>query len=847
MDAVSHHRPDNPISSIHGPQGQTLRRSAGIALLYLILAWVIQAGAVNPFTHLVGGGDAFIQGIAAKTFSTSFCPWNPYVQSGKFVFADVLYQSFYPPSLILLSIFPNTFGFNLFLLIHYAFAGLFVYLYLGSLRLTNYSAFSGGLIFMLCGFMTAHKSHEYILSAAVWLPLTLHFIHRYAERLRVLDLGYAAVPVALSVLAGFPQIALYSTVVAIAYVPFCFAGTPSMQGLKTKVAHIVFAEFVVLGIGGLLGSLPLFSVAATLPAFTRERITYGMFTSDNFPPFQLLTFLIPNLFGGVNRQIPDYAPDTTVFVAEVYAYLGILPLTLALAGLSAWRTARRELKFWSAVAVIALLMSFGGATPIYLLLFHVPVYNLFRVPARHLFEVGLALSVIAAIGLDSLLTPKANAATLARRAFAHISLLLGIAILAVVALRSLAEGWWYLIPDSVHVNYLYTFGAVKQAIIRNLSWNSPTLVMLSLFFALTGGILFLLTRRRLRVTALIAIPILILADTFFAARRMYDNPSTALMYGSASRPESEILRANHFDRDHYRLFPVDFDNGPMARLTSTYHLSTIYPYPLLNVLSALPVINDYGPFWPKRYQAVTGFNAGGGMPIANLQNYKMLSFLGTRYLMVLSAETRQAIEKVTLNIESGRGAAKVFSPIAATPNGITIFENPTVLPRFRFVHRIRAAQDLDDALSWMNRPDFNPAEEAVVEGINTDMQMAPGNILGEKLEATELQWEVETSGRSFFVVADSFFPGWTATVDGQPAPIYAVYGCVRGIQIQTAGRHRVEMRFAPPGLAAGLACSSAGFLILCLLWLGDRTGHLTRIPLGRHLRSSHPRYKEDAV
>jgi hypothetical protein len=595
-----------------------------------MLAWVIQAGAVNPFTHLVGGGDAFIQGIAAKIFSTSFCPWNPYVQSGKFVFADVLYQSFYPPSLILLSIFPNTFGFNLFLLIHYALAGLFAYLYLGSLRLTNYSAFSGGLIFMLCGFMTAHKSHEYILSAAVWLPLTLHFIHRYAERLRVLDLGYAAVPVALSILAGFPQITLYSTVVAIAYVPFCFAGTPSMQGLKTKVAHIVFAEFVVLGIGGLLGSLPLFSVAATLPAFTRERITYGMFTSDNFPPFQLLTFLIPNLFGGVNRHIPDYAPDTTVFVAEVYAYLGILPLTLALAGLSAWRTARRELKFWNAVAVIALLMSFGGATPIYLLLFHVPVYNLFRVPARHLFEVGLALSVIAAIGLDSLLTPKANAATLARQAFAYISLLLGIAILAVVALRSLAEGWWYLIPNSVHVNYLYTFGAVKQAIIRNLSWDSPTLVMPFLFFALTGGILSLLARRRLRVTALIAIPILILADTFFAARRMYDNPSTALMYGSASRPESEILRASHFDRDHYRLFPVDFDNGPMARLTSTYHLSTIYPYPLLNVLSALPVINDYGPFWPKRYQAVTGFNAGGGMPIANLQNYKMLSLLGTR-------------------------------------------------------------------------------------------------------------------------------------------------------------------------------------------------------------------------
>src|ERR1700729_1282662 len=240
MDDIPHHKPDTRVSSIHAPKGGTARQSAAIACVYLLIAWAIHAGAINPFNRLIGGGDGFIQGIASKTFATSFGSWNPYVQSGKFVFADVLYQSFYPPSLVILSIFPDTFGFNLFLLLHYALAGLFVYLYLGSLRLTNYSAFVGGLVFMLCGFMTAHKSHEYILSAAVWLPLTLHFIHRYAERLQVLDLGYAAVPVALSVLAGFPQITLYSTVVAIAYVPFCFARAPSMQGLKTKVAHIVF-------------------------------------------------------------------------------------------------------------------------------------------------------------------------------------------------------------------------------------------------------------------------------------------------------------------------------------------------------------------------------------------------------------------------------------------------------------------------------------------------------------------------------------------------------------------------------------------------------------------------------
>src|ERR1700731_324022 len=88
--------------------GATMRLAA-IALSYLFIAWAFHAGAINAFTNLIGGGDGFIQGIASKTFATSFSSWNPYVQSGKFVYADVLYQSFYPPSLLILSLFPNTF------------------------------------------------------------------------------------------------------------------------------------------------------------------------------------------------------------------------------------------------------------------------------------------------------------------------------------------------------------------------------------------------------------------------------------------------------------------------------------------------------------------------------------------------------------------------------------------------------------------------------------------------------------------------------------------------------------------------------------------------------------------
>ena len=66
----------------------------------------------------------------------------------------------------------------------------------------------------------------------------------------------------------------------------------------------------------------------------------------------------------------------------------------------------------------------------------------------------------------------------------------------------------------------------------------------------------------------------------------------------------------------------------------------------------------------------------------------------------------------------------------------------------------------------MRQPGFDPADEAIVEGIDSGGDVAPGKFLNERLEDTRLELDVETSGRSFLVVADSFFPGWTATVDG---------------------------------------------------------------------------------
>ena len=63
-------------------------------------------------------------------------------------------------------------------------------------------------------------------------------------------------------------------------------------------------------------------------------------------------------------------------------------------------------------------------------------------------------------------------------------------------------------------------------------------------------------------------------------------------------------------------------------------------------------------------------------------------------------------------------------------------------------------------------------------------------------EVEEQTLELDAPASGLLVVNESWFPGWTARVDGRPAPILRVNSLVRGVPL-AAGRHRVSLNFAP--------------------------------------------------
>ena len=76
-----------------------------------------------------------------------------------------------------------------------------------------------------------------------------------------------------------------------------------------------------------------------------------------------------------------------------------------------------------------------------------------------------------------------------------------------------------------------------------------------------------------------------------------------------------------------------------------------------------------------------------------------------------------------------------------------------------------------------------------------------------------VEMRTHSDDQALLVLSDSYYPGWTALVDGEPAPIYPTNVLFRGVFVP-AGDHTVVMTFRPSDWLRGLWVSAAGVLIL---------------------------------
>jgi hypothetical protein len=361
--------------------------------------------------------------------------------------------------------FHGGWGEQVFVLAPFVLAPSFTYLYVRELGRSRSSALFAGLAYAYGGFNASPIGHSGILSNGLaWLPLMLVWVERSRGGRFLPCLVGTALTYAASVLAGSGQAFVAVALVTGAYGAFAFVvpatALPWRSFDRARPA-------LVAGVGMLLGAgVSAFQVLETLSAnalSVRRSLTYEEFIQGS-PTLE-------NAFASVFVPLHVQVGDVTSYVPPLALLLATGAAVLAVRGKKAPES---RLMFWLVACIAAFVLMCGGATPVYRLVYQVPLLNLFRVPARHAAEWTLAIAVVSAYGWDALrerLFAKHDAGRDRVRIFVAGTTLLAGAIIAL---------YWNTAPRNPKVSdYLLSKGALTLVLlagaIASLSLSRPGL------------------------------------------------------------------------------------------------------------------------------------------------------------------------------------------------------------------------------------------------------------------------------------------------------------------------------------------------------------------------------------
>ena len=166
-----------------------------------------------------------------------------------------------------------------------------------------------------------------------------------------------------------------------------------------------------------------------------------------------------------------------------------------------------------------------------------------------------------------------------------------------------------------------------------------------------------------------------------------------------------------------------------------------------------------------------------------------------------------------------------FGPFAHPQGGVVIgldqgtmrlVTNPTPPPRVWLASRTESVADLHAAVARLR--DGQARDVATFVGEVPEWLQYPSSAPGDwaritSFRAEQIEIDTSTSRRSVLVLAEAWYPGWSATVNDAPAVCHAVNGWMRGVLVPP-GRSRVVLKYRSRWLGIGAALSTAASLLV---------------------------------
>ncbi|MEX1071221.1 MAG: YfhO family protein [Anaerolineales bacterium] len=212
--------------------------------------------------------------------------------------------------------------------------------------------------------------------------------------------------------------------------------------------------------------------------------------------------------------------------------------------------------------------------------------------------------------------------------------------------------------------------------------------------------------------------------------------------------------------------------------------------PNTNLLDQISSVNNYDPFVPARFREWMN----------KLEDAD--SVLKPQLLAIMNVS---AIEHVLHD-----QGASVF------------FERMIPLPRARWVNCARLVENRDQALNLTFSGDLHVGHETVVEAPGEEAQVSCGSGQAGSADLVssrngQVEIAVNAPGGGWLLLADIWYPGWVAEVNGEALPLFPAYGIIRAVLL-SPGQYSVIFSYRPISFYIGLTLSLAALAASIVLW-----------------------------
>jgi hypothetical protein len=802
-----------------------VRRADVCALAVIILFFAAFFGPVLWRGQFLIAGDAYYQTYPLRTVAWAMLRqgqlplWTPLIFSGYPLLSLAQLALGYPLTWSYLFL-PGHWAEQLIVLAPFLLAPAFTYFYARELGRSPMAALLAGLTFTYGGALGGKLGGlSPMPNSLVWLPLVLVAIERARRCNFTRCLLGAACAYAMSVLAGHAQTFLLVGLLALAYAVFITLAAPNgaahEQDARWSRLWSRWRPLAVAGGGVLLAAgVAAFQILETMRVVrrsVRSSLSFETFNVGAFTPTEALNSFAAPLYHYI---------EVSTFVTPLAALLALFAVVQAIRRQDDRRD-RRHVYFWLGTAVVAWVLMLGDSTPLYRLLYHIPVFNLFRYPSRHACEWTFAISILAAYGWDALSeAPTRSNATWPARAQMRAQLT---GWLLFIASATIALFWW---RDTKARPRTSNFGLDSGLIPslpehRYLLWKLVFTISIVLLVWRTLKLATTRTRNMLLICAVVLAcyvePRIFCAHVWFPyakpVERFTDVPPVERWLQQYPPTEHRIYtRVNLFVRGYWTPPPLDLPN-----MTAPRGLHNVAGYEQLILARYSRALGDVGP------DAVNPRYGSAGAPDETLfaPGSHVLDLLNASYVVTFPhLATMPEAVPLKDSVPAGLDPAR-WQPVY-NRDGVVVWQNQRALPRAWLVAEA-VAVDGEEALRRIRGEGahtFEPRRTALVETAPTELPHLPGGELAPGSAVRVVQYEpnrmlIETDAPTdtLLVVSEIFYPGWVATVDQRPSQILLTDYLLRGVALP-AGQHRVELRYTAPAARNGAIISALSLLTL---------------------------------